>query len=96
MGTEIEVESLTFEPVAKEFLKNSNSYIESFTGSVYFYNYESGNFDGMELEGQTLHVEQLQPYLSSENTLTVRYVYDGPGSYNAVQLPMPMVAGRER
>lgn len=96
MGTEIDVESLTFEPVSEEFLKNGSSYIEGFTGSVYFYNYESGNFDGIELEGQTMYVEQLQPYLSSENTLTVRYVYDGPGSYNAVQLPMPMVAGRER
>ena len=97
MGTEIEVESLTFEPVSKEFLKDSSdSYIEAFTGSIYFYNYISGNFDRMDLEGQTMDVDQLRPYLSPGNTLTVRYVYDGPGSYNEIQLPMPMVAGRER
>ncbi len=97
MGTEIDVESLTFEPVSGEFLgKRSGSYIEAFSGSVYFYNHRSGNFDLIEMDGQTMYREQLQPYLSPGNTLTVRYVYDGPGSYRAVQLPMPMVAGRER
>ena len=83
--------------MSKEFLKDSSdSYIEAFTGSIYFYNYISGNFDRMDLEGQTMDVDQLRPYLSPGNTLTVRYVYDGPGSYNEIQLPMPMVAGRER
>lgn len=96
MGTEIDVESLTFEPVSKEFLKDGGSYIEAFAGSVYFYNYVSGNYDRMELDGQTWNIEELRPYLSPGNTMTVRYVYDGQGSYNAIQLPMPMVAGRER
>lgn len=97
MGAEIDVESLTFEPVSGEFLQNeSGSYIDAFTGGIYFYNYGSGNYDRMELEGETMTVEQLRPYLSPGNTLIVRYVYDGPGSYNAIQLPMPMVAGRER
>ncbi len=48
------------------------------------------------IEGQTLDVEELRPYLSPGNTLTVRYVYDGIAGYNDLQLPMPMVAGRER
>lgn len=97
MGTEIDVESLTFEPVSDEFLgQGSGSYIEAFSGSVYFYNHRSGNFDLIEMDGKTMYREQLQPYLSPGNTLTVRYVYDGPGSYHAVQLPMPMAAGRER
>ena len=97
MGTEIDVASLTFEPVSEEFLGDkSNRYIEAFTGSIYFYNYSSGNFDRMELDGQVLDVEQLRSYLSPGNTLTVRYAYNGPVSYNAIQLPMPMVAGRER
>lgn len=43
-----------------------------------------------------MNVDQLRPYLSPGNTLTVRYVYGGQKSYNAIQLPMPMVAGRER
>ncbi len=97
MGTEIEVESLTFEPVSKEFLgDDSGNLIEIFTGSVYFYNYSSGNFDRIEIDKGVMDVKQLSAYLSPGNTLTVRYVYDGPGSYNEVQLPMPMVAGRER
>mgnify|MGYP000681795104 CR=1 FL=1 len=39
--------------------------------------------------------EQLKAYLSPGNTLTVRYAYNG-GGFNAIQLPMPMVAGKER
>ncbi|MDO4268622.1 MAG: hypothetical protein Q4C73_09115 [Eubacteriales bacterium] len=97
LGTDIDVESLTFESVNEIFLEaDGNSFTEAFTGSIYFYNYGTGNYDLMELEGQTLDVGQLRPYLSPENTLTVRYVYDGTSIYNAIQLPMPMVAGRER
>lgn len=95
-GTDIEVESLTFENVSEEFAgSGNNSLSRIFTGSIYFYNYASGNFDKMELEGKTLDVDQLKPYLSPGNTLTVRYAYNG-GGYDAIQLPMPMVAGRER
>ena len=97
LGEDIDVESLTFESVNEEFLEaDRNSFTEVFTGSIYFYNYGTGNFDLMELEGQTLDVEELRPYLSPGNTLTVRYVYDGIAGYNDLQLPMPMVAGRER
>ena len=95
-GTDIEVESLTFETVSEEFSDTGNGSLSRiFTGSIYFYNYGTGNFDKMELEGKTLNVEQLKPYLSPGNTLTVRYAYNG-GGYDAIQLPMPMVAGRER
>lgn len=97
LGMDITVESLQFEPVSETFLEaGSSSFIEVFTGSIYFYNYTSGNFDRMELDGQTLDIDQLDSYLSPGNTLTVRYAYDGTGSYNAIQLPMPMVTGRER
>lgn len=97
LGNDIEVESLTFEPVSDAFFQVSgDAYIEMFRGSVYFYNYNTGNFDLMDLDGKTLGVSQLTPYLSSENAMTVRYVYEGAGSYSSIQLPMPMVAGRER
>lgn len=97
LGNDIEVESLTFEPVSEEFLEiQTAAYIEVFTGSIYFYNHNTGNFDLMDLDGQTLSIQQLTPFLSPGNTITVRYAYDGAGSYTAVQLPMPMVAGRER
>lgn len=97
MGTDIRVESLTFESVSEEFLESgSEHYIEAFTGGIYFYNHSTGSFDRMELEGKTMGVDQLGPYLSPGNILTVRYVYEGTGGYNAIQLPMPMVAGREQ
>jgi len=96
MGTDIQVESLTFEAVSEEFLESgSEHYIEVFTGGIYFYNHVTGSFDRMELEGKSMQVSELGPYLSPGNVLTVRYVYEGTGSYHAIQLPMPMVAGRE-
>lgn len=97
LGTDIEVESLTFETVHESFLKSgSSSFTEVFDGSIYFYNHGTGNYDEMELEGRTMDVGQLRPYLSPANILTVRYVYSGTAGYNAIQLPMPMVAGREK
>lgn len=97
LGGDIEVESLTFEGVSAEFLEEGNtSFTEAFTGSIYFYNYGSGNYDLVDLEDRTMDLAQLRPYLSPDNTLTVRYVYDGIGGYNSIQLPMPMVAGREQ
>jgi len=97
MGTDLTVESLTFEEVSGEFCNvEGEEVLELFTGGIYFYNHESGNFDRMELAGRTMNVEELRPYLSPGNVLTVRYVYEGTGSHNAIQLPMPMVAGREK
>lgn len=97
-GTDIAVESVTFEPVSEEFLNADKSdYTQVFTGRIYFYNYGTGNFDEIaDLEGTTMDVEQLRFYLSPGNTLTVRYVYEGTGSFDSIQLPMPMAAGRER
>lgn len=93
LGEDIEVESLTFETVSEVFLEGEN-YTEAFTGSVYFYNYATGNYDRVDPIGKTMNVEELQSFLSPANTLTVRYVYDGGGNYGQIQLPMPMVAGR--
>lgn len=96
LGNDIDVESLTFEPVSGEFTGAGSNYSEVFEGSIYFYNYGTGNYDLMELNGKTLDMGELLPYLSADNAMTVRYVYSKTGSYNSIQLPMPMVAGRER
>lgn len=97
IGTNIDVESLTFENVSEEFTQvGSGDFSKIFTGSIYFYSYISGNFEQVGLENQTMDLARLRPYLSPGNTLTVRYAYDGGSGYGAIQLPMPMVAGRER
>lgn len=96
LGNDIDVESLTFEPVSGEFVGTGSNYSEVFEGSIYFYNYGTGNYDLMELNGKTLDMGELLPYLSADNGMTVRYVYSKTSSYNDIQLPMPMVAGRER
>ena len=97
IGTDLMVESLTFEEISREFCNmEGDDALELFTGGIYFYNHQSGNFERMELAGRTMDVEELRPYLSPGNILTVRYVYEGTGSHNVIQLPMPMVAGREK
>lgn len=96
LGNDIDVESLTFEPVSMEFVGNGSNYSEVFEGSIYFYNYRTGNYDLMELNGKTLDMGELFAYLSADNAMTVRYVYNKTSSYQDIQLPMPMVAGRER
>lgn len=95
IGTDISVESLTFESISEAFVgADSTEHTNVFEGSIYFYNYGTGIFDKMEdLEGKTMNVAQLASYLSPGNTLTVRYVYEGTGGFNSIQLPMPMVAG---
>ncbi len=98
MGTDISVESLTLEPISEVFREQDGavSQIEAFAGSIYFYNHSTGSFDKMEHMEETMNLEILRPYLSPGNILTVRYVYEGTGSYRQIQLPMPMVAGRSQ
>ena len=41
--------------------------------------------------------EQLEPYLSPGNTLTIKYVYDTTGEYNwNIMLPTLTVTGRSK
>lgn len=97
LGTDIDVESLMFEPISQAFLgSGSGTFLEVFSGSIYFYNVRTRSYDLVELDGEPLELAELRPYLSQDNALTVRYVNSGTGGYGEVQLPMPMVAGRER
>lgn len=97
IGTDIRVESLNFMPVSDTFVdENKDNTVEVFVGEIYFYNHSTGVFDNVKLENGMMDVDELGPYLSPGNTLTVRYVYAGTGSYRSIQLPMPMVAGRSQ
>ena len=68
-----------------------------FTGTTYFYNYNTGNYDAMPASRTEYDAESLEPYLSPGNTLTVRYIYDGSGDYTwNIMLPVLTVTGRSK
>ena len=68
-----------------------------FDGDIYFYNYETENFDKMDRGQKEFISWQLEPYLSSENQITIKYAYDTPQDYTlALSLPVLAVTGSKR
>ena len=98
LGNDLEIERLTFDWLSPEFIDNPKyPYLEQFDGSIYFYNYSTGKHDGMDLSKKEYSREELNPYLSPSNTLTVKYAGE-PGEddiWNMI-LPVPYVTGREK
>ena len=97
LGSDLEIESLRFERLSDRFSGNPRyPYLSAFSGAVYFYNYDTGRNDPADLE----HVysrEELLPYLSPSNTLTVQYVGEGNQEFGwENQLPVIYVTGREK
>lgn len=98
LGSDIEIEKLNFYPTSDQVAENMRYYyMAPFNGKIYFYNYNSGRYDSMA-QGVTEYTkDQLEPYLSPGNTLTVKYVYDSPGEYNwNIMLPTLTVTGRSK
>lgn len=96
-GGDMKVDSLSLLYPSEEFTENPKYGSQPvFSGDIYFYNVETGNFDQMEW-GKTVFTSwELEPYLDRENTLTVKYVYNTPEDYlPAVALPILSAAGRE-
>ena len=98
LGNDLEIERLTFDWLSPEFIDNPKyPYLEQFDGSIYFYNYSTGKHDRMDLSKKEYSREELNPYLSPSNTLTVKYAGE-PGEddiWNMI-LPVPYVTGREK
>ena len=84
-----------FETLSPRFSENPlYPYMSSFSGSMYFYNYETGRNDRIELKSE-YSAKELSPYLSPSNTLTVKYVPEQTGEYGwESQLPRIYVVGR--
>ncbi|MCC8026374.1 MAG: hypothetical protein LIP16_13890 [Clostridium sp.] len=98
LGNDIEVEKLNFYQLDGQVAESMRYYyMVPFSGKMYFYNYNSGNYDSMN-KGMTEYTkDQLEPYLSPGNTLTVKYVYDTSGEYNwNIMLPTLTVTGRSK
>ena len=70
-------------------------YTVPFSGKMYFYNYNTGNYDSMDTGVTEFDRDVLGPYLSPGNTLTVKYVYDSSGVYTwNIMLTVLAVTGR--
>ena len=95
LGSDWTVEKLRFESISSQFSENPlYPYMAPFSGSMYFYNYETGQNDRMELKEEYL-ASELEPYLSPSNTLTIKYTVDPAKEYGwECQLPMIYVVGR--
>lgn len=98
LGNDLEIERLTFDWMSPEFIGNPKyPYLEQFDGSLYFYNYDTGKHDKMDVRKQEYSRNELEPYLSPSNTMTVKYVGEPAEDdiWNMV-LPVPYVTGREK
>ena len=98
LGNDIEVEKLNFNQLSDEVVENLKFYYTvPFTGNMYFYNYNSGSYDSVDTSVTEYTKEDLEPYLSPGNTLTVKYVYDTTGDYTRnIMLPVLTVTGRSK
>ena len=98
LGNDLEVERLTFDWMSPEFIDNPKyPYLKQFDGSLYFYNYNTGKHDRMDVRKQEYSRTELEPYLSPSNTMTVKYVEEPAEDdiWNMI-LPVPYVTGREK
>ena len=98
LGNNIEVEKLNFYHLSDEVAKSMRYYYTvPFSGNMYFYNYNTGSYDSFDTNVTEYVREDLEPYLSPGNTLTVKYVYDATGDYTwNIMLPVLTVTGRSK
>ncbi len=95
LGRGIRVEKVRFISVSEEFLENPKyGVFPLFNGELYFYNYHTGNYDQMEQGQEEFADWQLEPYLSEDNKLTVKYAYDKEYLPD-IELPVIAVVGTE-
>jgi len=91
------VEKVAFCPVSDRFFADSRYYyMKQFDGSMYFYNYFTKTYDRMDLSKVEYSEEELRPYLSSQNSMVVKYTA-GEMDHTGMSLLLPhlMVTGRE-
>ncbi len=94
LGNDVRIEKLILSPVSETFIKGSS--LTPFSGSMYFYNHSTGNFDEMDPVKREYDANELAPYLSPGSTIMIKYVYDRDGVYSwDVLLPALSIVGRE-
>lgn len=98
LGNDLEIESLSLDWMSPEFIDNPKyPYLEKFIGSLYFYNYDTGKNDRMDLSRKVYNRQDLEPYLSPSNSITVKYLGEsGKDTIWSMSLPVMYVTGREK
>jgi len=98
LGTDIDVERISFLPVSEELLSGQEYYyLRIFEGEAWFYNRETRIYDSVDLSRAAFTKAELAPYLSAENGLIVKYTAGDMDSTGvSTLLPVLMVTGRER
>lgn len=94
LGDDVEVEELIFENINT----NSDDKFELFKGDIYLYNNINKTFDKKDKNKSTYTKEELEKYLTFDNTIRIRYFnnnFDSSDIYKSISLPMlSIVAGR--
>ncbi|MBE5970913.1 MAG: hypothetical protein E7246_00125 [Lachnoclostridium sp.] len=97
LGEELNVEQISFLPVSERFLEEPEYYyLKKFDGAAYFYNQTTRMYDRVDLSKVHFTVEELRPYLTQKNSVTVKYtVGESQTAGSTLLLPHLMVTGRE-
>lgn len=94
LGTGMDIDELHFERISDEVIELANpDEYEIFKGEMSFFNYHTNRYDLKSNDILTYSREELTPYLSPSNTITIRYV---DISSVMIVLPMLSVSGRLR
>lgn len=104
LGNDLEIEKVDFNMVSVDGREESedgeesvNQYYSLFKGKMYFYNYDTGQYDEKRLDQKSFYDYELQPYLSPANNLMVRYINENESEYQwDTCLPVISVVGREK
>ena len=100
LGTDLSASSLEFHGLSEEFdgkMTEGGQRLLAFRGIRALYNYETGAYDTLSNSRDSLTGEELLPYLSPSNTVTVRYIPDENAESGSLMfLPVPMVTGTEK
>lgn len=98
LGNDTEVEKVEFHSLSDKMAESLRyNYTVPFVGNMYFYNYDTGNYDPKDMKVQEYDRAALGPYLSPGNTLTVKYVYTSTDDYSwNIMLPILTVIGRSK
>lgn len=101
LGNDLEIEKVDFNLIpildSEEEEEEGRFYYTTFKGKMYFYNYDTGQFDEKNLDQKSFFDYELGPYLSPANTLMVKYVSEKASEFQwDTCLPVLSVVGREK